>query len=270
MVLMELAETYDIEAALRTFNMTINAGSGVGTPNYGSGPYLLPTDYLRMWRDDIIYQVNGTPYHMISIELDDFDNQVQQPGISNFPLKYATDVSNDAIAKYGSKVMYVWPPAGMVLYPKIRYWSLPPDIPSPQGSTVIPWFPNTNYLITRVAGELMKLTDDARADTFLGDGPSGAQGILDRYLKKQTDIEGRARVVTLDRRRFGTSFASAKNTKTLGWVMAWLTIGIFSFLSYHPSYERTEKCIYAGVETTQQGEVAPLCSQLQSQEPGPV
>lgn len=217
MILLELAENYDCWPAMRSFTLVLNAGSGVGTLNYGSGPYLLPLDYLRMWRDDIIYQVNGTPYHMISIDLDDFDNQVQQPGISNFPLKYATDISNDAITKYGAKVIYVWPPSGMVLRPQVRYWSLPPDIANPATSTTFPWFPNSNYLITRTAGELMKMTDDARADAYLGDGPGGAQGILDRWLKKQVDTEGRAQQVTLDRRRFGTSFASAKNTKTLGW-----------------------------------------------------
>lgn len=216
-VLQELAQTYDLEAARKTGTFTLNQGSNFGTVGVGSGPYLLPTDYLRMFKDDLVYQINQVPYKMISIDLDEFDNLVQQPGIATYPEQYATDTSGGAIATYGAPVIMVWPPSGIGTPVTFRYWSQPPDITSPSTSAAVPWFPNSNYLITRVAGEIMKLTGDKRADAFLGTSPSGAQGILDRYLKMMTDDEGRAKTVTLDRRHFGKSFMNVRNTKFLGW-----------------------------------------------------
>jgi hypothetical protein len=216
-VLQELAQTYDIEVVRKVATIQLSPGSGVGFPGRGSGPYILPTDYLRMWKDDIVYMVYNVPYKMVSIDLDAFDNLVQQPGISNFPEQYATDIGASATVNYGAPVLYCWPPSGVVATPQFRYWAQPPDILTPATSSQIPWFPNSNYLVTRVAGEMMKLTDDARTDTYLGEGPGGAQGILNRYLKLQTDDEGRAKTVTLDRRRFGKSFSHVAQTKQLGW-----------------------------------------------------
>jgi hypothetical protein len=209
-ILRDLAETYDLEVARKTTTITL-------TPSLGSGPYPLPADYLRIAANEAIYMVFGTPYSMINIDLQEFDSLVQQAGISNYPEMFATDTSNDAVNKFGAPVMYVWPPSGGVYIPQIRYWSLPPDIIAPETSTQIPWFPNTLYLVTRLTGEMMQVADDPRADTFLGDGDSGAQGILRRYLALQTDDESRAKRVILDRRMFGRSFNRLPQTKTLGW-----------------------------------------------------
>lgn len=216
-VLQDLAQTYDLEPARKAGSVLLSIGSNVGTVGIGSGPYLLPADYLRMFKDDIVYQVFGVPYKMVNIDLDEFDNLVQQPGISNYPEQFATDASGGAITTYGVPVMYVWPPSGVSVLAQFRYWAQPPDIPNASVSTAIPWFPNDTYLITRVAGEMMKLTGDKRADAYLGDGPGGAQGIINRYLKNMTDDEGRAKTVMLDRRRFGRSFQNVSQTKLLGW-----------------------------------------------------
>ena len=135
------------------------------------------------------YYIQGVPYSMVNISLQEFDVLVQQAGISNYPERYATDVT-----PLGSGLpanLYVWPPAGGVYTVFIRYYRQMPDIVTPEISTTVPWFTNTNYLFTRLAGELMKLTDDERYSKFLGDSPDGAQGILDRYLKLQDDDEGR-------------------------------------------------------------------------------
>lgn len=219
-ILEELAQTYDLEVAKAFAQVTLNAGSNSGFPNtlgLGGGPYLLPTDYLRLCAQEIFYYVSGEPFIMVNISMDEFETLVQQAGISNFPEQFATDTSNYAINLFGAPVLYVWPPSGFSLVANIRYYRLPLAIPAIPPAGTIPWFPNSNYLITRLAGELMKLADDARTDTFLGDGPGGAQGILNRYLKLQGDTESRSQHVTLDRRRFGKSFDRLPQTKTLGW-----------------------------------------------------
>ena len=64
----------------------------------------------------------------------------------------------------------------------LRYFCQMPDIATPETSALIPWFPNQTYLVTRVAGELMRATDDSRMSDYLGEGPEGAGGILNRYL----------------------------------------------------------------------------------------
>ena len=227
-VLSELCQTYDLVQALGTtqillnpsqggdFNLDFSSDFSLGTfilP--GSGPYPLPTDYLRMACNEAIYMVYGVPYVMVNIDLAEFDQLVQQAGINNYPQQFATNPA-DALLD-GNASMYVWPPSGGSYLTQLRYWRQMPDIPTPESSSAIPWFPNDNYLLTRVAGEMMKVADDARWEKFLGEGPSGAQGILNRYLKLQSDDEGRAMTVKLDRRRFGQNFSRLPNTKTLGW-----------------------------------------------------
>jgi hypothetical protein len=205
LVLSDLCQTYDFAVALATGVINLNG-------NAGSGPYNLPTNYLRMAMDEVFYLVDGTPYVMINETLAEFDAQVQQPGINNFPEFFAT---NPALSPPG---MFVWPPSAITAGATIRYWCQMPDITMPETNTSPPWFPNSNYLITRLAGEIMKQAGDERADDYLGEGPQGAQGILDRFLKLQADDEGRAMTVALDRRRFGDkNFSRLPNTKSIGW-----------------------------------------------------
>jgi hypothetical protein len=63
----------------------------------------------------------------------------------------------------------------------------------------------------------MRITNDDRWQATLGDGPAGAQGLLDRYLKMKDDATNRAKTVSLDRRQFGRSWSRLRNTKTIGW-----------------------------------------------------
>jgi len=93
-----------------------------------------------------------------------------------------------------------------------------PDIVTPQTSSVIPWFPNQNYLLTRMTGELCKGYDDDRAAALLGDdNPGGSGYILRHYVQMKDDWTNRAKTVKLDRRRFGGSFQNLRNTKLVGW-----------------------------------------------------
>src|SRR5215475_7627013 len=75
-ILQELCLTYDLAVAKKTFTFTFNIS---GT---GSGPYLLPADYLRTQKGKQFYTVASQPYEMISIDQDEYDLLTQQPGFN--------------------------------------------------------------------------------------------------------------------------------------------------------------------------------------------
>lgn len=235
-VLDELCETYDFEGNKVSFfgNLNPNFVPPAGTPPSqlnpnlinGNGPYPLPTNYLRMRRKTFQYWFNGVPIPLVSEDDEEFDNLVQQIGIASLPRIYITDLSNPA-----QPTFYLYPPPNggypyqgrcSILMPAIgsatvaaNGWN-PGNLP-PQSSAVVPWFPNTTYLRTRVAGELMKTTGDQRWKQMLGrahDG-SGAQDILDRLLQAKDDRWTRAQRVSLDGRHFGRRSDKLPDTKNL-------------------------------------------------------
>lgn len=214
MVLSELCQNHDFDVAKKTHQGVFDSGLITVTSNGNQifgGPYDLPADYLRGIRGDSFWTLLGVPYPLTPIDLQEFDMTVQQAGLQSYPYWMATDMSHSPPQAY----FYV-PPSGN--YPfTVRYFSQMPDIVTPETSTDAPWFPNANYLITRVAGELMRIADDERYISFLGDGPEGAQGILDRYLKMKDDKSNRAQMVALDGRLFGKRVTNLPNTKTVGW-----------------------------------------------------
>jgi len=200
-ILSDLCQDYDLDVAKKTTTIALGASSG---------PYALPSDYLRALRDDVFYTFDGVPYPLTNVDLAEYDGYPQQAGFNAYPTTYATDMSQSP------PVMYVWPPANGSLPLTVRYFSQMPDIATPETSSVVPWFPNQNYLLTRLTGELMRIADDDRTERFLGDGPAGAEGILRRYLDLKDDKETRAARVTLDKRFFRSRWGSLKNTKTIG------------------------------------------------------
>ena len=113
--------------------------------------------------------------------------------------------------------MVFYPPPSGAFPPMVRYQRQMPDIATPETSSTIPWFPNTQYLRTRLTGELFAITDDERASAYLGDGPMGAQGILNRFLKLANDNENRSQMVKLDRRTFRPNNNNLPVTKLVGW-----------------------------------------------------
>lgn len=262
-ILSDLCQTYDFDV-IRKIDTSITLGTAAG-----SGPYALSEDYLRARINEIFYTINGVKYVMVSLELWEFDALVQQAGINNFPQCYATDVSLQANA---TPVLYVWPPASGSYPLTIRYQPQMPDILTPEVSTDVPWFPNQSYLITRLSGELMRLSDDTRMDTYLGDSPSGAQGILDRYLKLKDDSEGHAQTVQLDRRYFGKSFNRLPNTKIVGWALLFgIWGGSIWQLTQELSYGRygTESascCQTESMAGEESGEARGLYAGVESQE----
>jgi hypothetical protein len=219
-VLAELAQDYDFALRKKTYNFSFNTSALNAN---GQAYQNLPADYLRSIRNQCFYYISGVPYPMIPLDQAEGDMLVEQSGVSNFPIFYWTDMTlmgetNDGTQ--GVPVMLFWmPPSGA--YPvTLRYYSASPDIPNPSTSAAVPWFPNQNYLITRVAGELMKDGDDERTTAYLSDSdqyPNGAGTILRKYLQMKDDKGDRAQVVQLDRRRFGRAFDRLKNTKQIGW-----------------------------------------------------
>jgi hypothetical protein len=212
--LQDLCQDYDLDAALGLYTGTFNSGIG-----QGAGPYTLPADYLRTQvkdgKDEFFYTIQGVPYPMIQVTHAEYDWLVQTPGFQSYPYYYTTDLS------VIPAVFNVWPPASGAYPFTMRYYRLMPDIVTPETSTVVPWFLNSQILIRTVAGMLMTLTGDERTGQFLGDDaenfPLGAGTLLKKYLKNVEDREGAVHTVGLDRRRFGRPFDKLKNTKTIGW-----------------------------------------------------
>src|ERR1700676_791682 len=232
-VLQDLCQNYDLDAALGSNPFAFNSATG-----QGSGPYTLPTDYLRTQvkdgKDEIFYTINGVPYPLIQVTKAEYDWLVQTPGFQSYPYNYATDLSpiqgNSAWSAgfssgFGGSVsgptLWVWPPASGSYVVTHRYYRLNPDIVTPETSSSIPWFLNTQILIRGLAGRLMGITGDSRQAEYLGDDPDryplGAGTLLKAYLKNVEDREGAVHTVGMDRRRWGRPFDLLKNTKTIGW-----------------------------------------------------
>jgi len=211
-ILQDLCMDYDIPNARSIFTFNFNTGLTTGT-----GPYNLPSDYLRTQNGKQFYLYNGQPYFMTRIELWEYDALIQQPGFQDFPRNFTVDMSTVPPTEF------VWPPASINVPVTVRYFKQMPDIITPETSAAVPWFPNTQYLVTRLSGEMMKISDDERAGMFLTDkeeiNPQGAGVLLRKWLTMKDDPEGRPKTVELDRRRFGTqsNWNRLPNTKTIGW-----------------------------------------------------
>lgn len=207
-ILLDLVREYDLPVALNSTSISIS-GSG---DNFGTGPYDLPANYLRMASRDATYLVAGVPFVMTQITLAEFDSKIHTMGIANYPLAFATDVSQNP------PQLFVYPPPVLMFDLRIRYYGTLPEIANPETSSVVPWFPDQGYLINRLAGELMRDAGDQRYTDFLGDGPSGAMGILRRFLNLQGDREDAAQIAQLDRRYFGPAARSFGPSKVTGGV----------------------------------------------------
>lgn len=209
LALQDLAQTYNLEIlkVTDTFNMATSAPPAANA---------LSATWLRSKKDDVFYTILGVNYFPIQVDQAGYDKLVQQSGMQAYPSIFYVDTSTSPAN------MYFWaPPSGA--YPvTARYYSLPADIATPESSSSVPWFPNQDYLVTRLAGQMMQITDDDRAQAFLADDeeqfPHGAGSILRRYLKLQSDETSFAKTVTLSRSRFyNSNYARLRNTKQIGW-----------------------------------------------------
>jgi hypothetical protein len=206
----ELLQDFDFLTIRKSFNFTFDTGaSGLGYA-IGSGPNFMPADFLRLHRNGVFYQIFDVPYKLIGVTQEEFDNFVQQPGLQSYPYLGYVDVASVPMA------LYVWPPASGAYPATVRYNPVMPDITD---TTQMPWFPNSTYLYTRVAGELMKITNDDRWQGFLSDqdGSGGAGDLLRKYMAMKDDPITAPKTVGLDRRLFKANIANVRNTKTIGW-----------------------------------------------------
>lgn len=218
MILGDLCRNYDLEIAAKTAYGNFNPGlvAPIGNSIYGSGPYPLPADFLRM-KDDksALWTLLGVPYIMIPCDLSEFDTLVQQADIQSYPYIIATDMSlGDETAEGDSTpVFYVYsPPSGNYPY-QIRYYAQMPDIATPESSAVVPWFPHQGYLHKKLSAFVMGMTGDDREEQWHTD----ADGMLDGYLTMKDNRTNRSLVVKMDRRYYSNNLTRLKNTKTVGW-----------------------------------------------------
>ncbi len=213
--LQELAQDYDFNVIRKTytFNFSTSANGNGYAP--GSGPNAMPADFLRLHRRGSFYFISQVPYKLIGVTQEEFDAFVQQPGLQSYPYLAYVDVTQVAGQEPG---LYVWPPSSGAYPATIRYNPQMPDITD---TSQVPWFPNTNYLYTRVAGELMKIVNDSRWEAFLSDNeemhPGGAGVLLRKYMMMKDDPETAPKTVILDPRLFKPNIASVRNTKQIGW-----------------------------------------------------
>lgn len=209
-VLQELLLDYDFLSIRKSFSFTFSTGaSGLGYAP-GSGPNPMPADFVRLHRGGNFYKISQVPYVLIGVTQEEFDTFVQQPGLASYPYLSYVDIATSPAG------LYVWPPASGNYPATVRYNPMMPDIVD---TTQAPWFPNATYLITRLSGELMKLTNDDRMPAFLSDQPGsgGAGELLKKYLAMKDDPETAPKNVKLDPRMFKPSIATLRNTKTIGW-----------------------------------------------------
>lgn len=204
--LQDLAQTYDFDVIRKTTTFNFDT-SAVSTLANGAQAFALPTDYLRARYTEVFYTIQGVKYRMINVELFELDGMVQTAGLQSYPVYYATDMSPTSSGS--PPVMYVWPPPSGEYPVTVRYQPQKADILT----TDVPWFPNTDYLLTKLAAQLMMLTNDDRQPLYT----KQAEDILRNYLEMKDDKTGRAQIVQLDRRFFSNRFASLPNTKIVGW-----------------------------------------------------
>lgn len=204
-----LAQSYDFEVIRKTYNFTFNTSSTGNGYVAGCGPNLMPTDFLRAHKKGAFYMISGVPYTMIGYEQNEFDQFVQQAGNQAYPYAFYVDVSKTPME------LYVWVPAAGAYPATVRYNPQVADIVTPESSTTVPWFPNTDFLIQGVAARLMQITNDDRMADFM----TLSIATLDTYLKMKDDPESSGvKRVSLDRRLFGGSqWSRLPNTKSIGW-----------------------------------------------------
>ena len=162
----------------------------------GVQQYLLPTDYVRGL--DAFYYIGGLPQTLGQIDLNVY-NALNAGSLSMaYPTKYATDPST---AGGNPPYIYFYPMPNVPFPVTLRYASQPPDIANAATSNVVPWFPDSQLLLTLLTADLCLLTDDTRSN----DLAVSANAQLNAFLKMQGDKEGYANTVKL-----GQSFTSQR------------------------------------------------------------
>mgnify|MGYP001578871987 CR=1 FL=1 len=117
---------------------------------------------------------------------------------------------------------YAWPPPSGAYNAMIRYQRRMPRLTQAQvNAGAYCWFGDDEALVEGLAGLMMRYSDDTRVTEFIGAGLGQGDGRFGKrmaqYLRLADDNANRSQTVTLDRRRFGSSYSTLPNTKLVGW-----------------------------------------------------
>jgi hypothetical protein len=180
MLLQTLCQDYDFDFIKKTQVINLTGAAG----------YALNADHLRT--KEVFYNVNGAIYYLFQIPIETYHALFEGAGISTYPNKYAVDVAASP------NVLYFYPPPGIALPVTVNYFPQMADISTPGSSSAVPWFLNQEYLITKVAADLMLETDDDRQPVF----EKRAERMLEKILDMADDKEGFSGTIKLSRETF--------------------------------------------------------------------
>lgn len=180
MILQNLCQDYDFDFTKKS--QTINLTTSLG--------YDLNSDNLRT--KEVFYNVGGIIFYLFQIPIETYHALAQPPGSSNYPDRFAIDVSTNP------KTILFYPPPSITNAVTINYFPQMPDISSPATDTTVPWFPDQEYLIKKTAAALMLETDDERQPLF----EQQAEGRLSKFLTMDDDKEGFSQTIKLSRQTF--------------------------------------------------------------------
>lgn len=169
-----LARRYDFDVLRAT--ATINVVAGVQA-------YPLPANYIR--GKEVYYYIGGLPQTLSQISLSDYNSINTGKLAMAYPTQWASDPSQSP------PVLYLYPMPNTSFPLTVNYWSQPPDIPNPATSNQVPWFPDSNYLLTALAADLALITNDDRQPMLAQE----AAAMLQAFLKMQGDKEGYAQTI---------------------------------------------------------------------------
>lgn len=181
--LSSLARRFDFDVLLKTTTFYIAAGVQQQSA---------PSDYIRA--HEFFYYIGGLPQTLRQMSLADYDRINTGSVAMAYPTMYASDPSQTPT------LLYLYPMPNIQQVYTLRYWSQPADISSPATSSTVPWFPDSDYLLTALAGDVMRLTDDTRQMQYAME----ADKKLESFLKMQGDRENHAQTV-----KKGNSFGNA-------------------------------------------------------------
>lgn len=194
LILANYALTLDLDSIRLT--TTLNIGPQPTTPHF----YPLPTNYVRMSDGDIFYNVLGVVYNPKQMTLADLDAAYTASGIANYPGWWATDISTtpQPTAVTAPSIAF-YPPPAVPIVVTARYRPSSLDIPTPETSALIPYYPDQLSLLKELC---IMVGDIAGGDGREPRWEKEVERRMRKYLTMDDDKEGYSQTVKLDPRSF--------------------------------------------------------------------
>lgn len=153
------------------YNLKVNrVTSTINLPTGTFGPINLEADYLRTY--DMFYPLPtsgggtslGLPQFLSILTMEKMDALFKDPSVANYPYFFATDLSTQAQTASGTAGQLYWYPMTSGSIPVThRYMRNQPDYITPEISSTVPWFNDSNYLILETASRMCMTTGDSRS-----------------------------------------------------------------------------------------------------------